>query len=364
MNTDLVNYILGKEKMSALAQMDASQGIVHDSNDGILLASATGMTDYVNPALCRILGYSPEQLLGQQLTVIFEDGKRKELDDQVQLMRNRQSASIYEAEMDCKANDNTLVQCLVMIMFLSHNDSHRDDLVLVIKDNSKIHEQRIESELAKSQSEKLLYAILPRGIVARLNEGEKDVTFTVADASIMFVDIVKFSDFSTALTPQEIMGTLSAIFGAFDDRIQRSKAIIKIKLIGDIYMCASGLFDQLNASKNAEELVLFALDCLQTLDDLNMKLNVSLKVRIGINSGGPIIAGVLGTDNRVFDIIGDAINVAARLQSTSLENTIQMSESTYLHIAHLGLPVKQRDKVFLKGKGEVSTYMLENAEFA
>jgi class 3 adenylate cyclase len=104
-------------------------------------------------------------------------------------------------------------------MVLSRNDSRDDDLVLVIKDNSKIHSQRIESELAKSQSEALLYAILPRGIVARLNDGEKDVTFTVADASIIFVDILKFSEFSVSLRPQEIMGTLSAIFGAFDDRL-------------------------------------------------------------------------------------------------------------------------------------------------
>jgi class 3 adenylate cyclase len=140
--------------------------------------------------------------------------------------------------------------------------------------------------------------------------------------------------------------------------------VINIKLIGDIYRCASGLFDQQNPSKNAEELVMFALDCLQTLDDLNMKLNVSLKVRIGTNSGGPIIAGVLGSDNRVFDIIGDAINVASRLQSTSYDNMIQMSEATCLQIAHLGLPVKQRDKVFLKGKGEVATYILESVDTA
>jgi class 3 adenylate cyclase len=125
-------------------------------------------------------------------------------------------------------------------------------------------------------------------------------------------------------------------------------------------MCASGLFDQQNPSQNAVEIVAFALDCLQMLEDLDMKRNINLKVRIGINSGGPIIAGVLGTDNRVFDIIGDAINVAARLQSTSPENTIQMSESTHDHVAHLGLPMKLRENVMLKGKGEVSTYLLVN----
>jgi class 3 adenylate cyclase len=90
-----------------------------------------------------------------------------------------------------------------------------------------------------------------------------------------------------------------------------------------------------------------------------MKMDIALSVRIGINTGGPIIAGVLGNENRVFDIIGDAINVAARLQSTSMPNTIQMSSGTQDLIAKRGFPVLKRDNVMLKGKeGAVSTYLL------
>jgi class 3 adenylate cyclase len=296
------------------------------------------------------------------LTLIFDSKARKQIEDQITLMRNGQSAPIYEQEIDCMANDNTLVPCLIVIKTLFETHAHQDDLVLIVKDNTNVYEQRLESEKAKAQSEKLLYAILPRGIVTRLNAGEKDVSFTVPEGSVMFIDIVKFSEFSQRLSPQAIMGTLAAIFGAFDDRMQSAKAMIKIKLIGDIYMCASGLFDQRNPKENAEEIVTFGLGCLQTIEDLNMKRDISLKVRIGVNSGGPIIAGILGTDNRVFDIIGDAINIAARLQSTCPENMIQMSEATYQHIAHLGLPVKRRDKVLLKGKGEVSAYLLESID--
>jgi PAS domain S-box-containing protein len=357
-----LHYILGKEKVATTSGMGAAQGIVHHSSDGIILANAMCMTDYVNPSVTHILGYSPEQLLGQQMTMIFEEAKRRSIEAQIQLMRNGQSNSVYEDEVNCKANDNSLVPCMVIILALSGGGGRVDDLVLIIKDNSVVQEQRWKAERAKAQSEQLLYAILPRGIVSRINSGEKDVTFSVPVASVMFIDIVKFSEYSFYLTPQQIMGTLSSIFGSFDNKLSRAKSLTKIKLIGDVYMCAAGLFDQFDQAKSAEEIVIFALDCLGIIEDLNIKRNTDLSVRIGVNTGGPIIAGVLGTDNRIFDIIGDAINVAARLQSTSLPNTIQMSQATYDCIAHCGFPVRRRDKVFLKGKGEVSTYMLNGDE--
>jgi class 3 adenylate cyclase len=124
-------------------------------------------------------------------------------------------------------------------------------------------------------------------------------------------------------------------------------------------MCAAGLFDYAHPQEAAEQIVLYALECLDCLGDQNLKLDTELRVRIGINTGGPIIAGLLGTTNRTFDIIGDAINVAARLQSSSIPNHIQMSEQTHDMTVRLGLPVQRRENVILKGKhGMVSTYLL------
>jgi class 3 adenylate cyclase len=174
----------------------------------------------------------------------------------------------------------------------------------------------------------------------------------------MFIDIIKFNQFSKELAPEQIVGTLGAIFGSFDARITRWGLVTKIKLIGDVYMCAAGLFDNTKPAA-AEEIVHYATECLQCLDDQNMKMGIALSVRIGINTGGPIIAGVLGNENRVFDIIGDAINVAARLQTTSRPNTIQMSAAMQEYIAPKASPLERRDNVVLKGKeGTVATYLL------
>jgi class 3 adenylate cyclase len=230
--------------------------------------------------------------------------------------------------------------------------------VVIVKDVQDDHEREIESQKAKERSEQLLFAIIPRSIVARMKAGT-DPTFVVPIASIMFVDIVKFSEFSRNLTPEQIMGTLASIFASFDTRLTRWAFVTKIKLIGDVYMCASGLFDDASPALSAEEIVLYGLECLQCLDDQNMKMDISLSVRIGINTGGPIIAGVLGNENRVFDIIGDAINVASRLQSTSLPNTIQISKATQQYISKRQLILQERSNVVLKGKDEpVSTYLL------
>jgi class 3 adenylate cyclase len=192
-----------------------------------------------------------------------------------------------------------------------------------------------------------------------LASGENDVTFVVPEASVMFIDIIKFSEFSSTLTPGQIMGTLAAIFGSFESRLTKWKTVTKIKLIGDVYMCAAGLFDDCDPATGAEEIVWYATECLQCLDDQNCKMDIVLRVRIGINTGGPIIAGVLGSDNRVFDIIGDAINVASRLQSTAPPNTIQMSQVTHTHVSGMNLPMQRRKNVMLKGKdAPVTTWLL------
>jgi class 3 adenylate cyclase len=124
-------------------------------------------------------------------------------------------------------------------------------------------------------------------------------------------------------------------------------------------MCAAGLFSPDDDPKNhAEQMVRFALEALQVLDDVNVKLEANLAVRIGINTGGPIIAGVLGTDKPVFDIIGDPINIAARLQSTCLANRVQISEGTYDLIKEMEFQIEMRGEIWLKGKGNRQAYLV------
>jgi class 3 adenylate cyclase len=155
------------------------------------------------------------------------------------------------------------------------------------------------------------------------------------------------------------MGNLSLIFGGFDGLLTKYELITKIKLIGDVYMCGAGLFAPTEPpERHAEQTVRFGLEALRVLDEMNVKLNATLSVRIGINTGGPIIAGVLGTDKPVFDIIGDPINIAARLQSTDVPGKVQISEDTYALVKDHGFSIEPRGEVFLKGKGNRPAFLV------
>jgi class 3 adenylate cyclase len=155
------------------------------------------------------------------------------------------------------------------------------------------------------------------------------------------------------------MGNLSMIFCGFDSLLPKYPLITKIKLIGDVYMCGAGLFALEEDPKNhAEQMVRFALEVIQSLEETNVRLSASLCVRIGVNTGGPIIAGVLGTDKPVFDIIGDPINIAARLQSTCVPNRVQVSEDTYNLVRETEFTIEPRGEIFLKGKGKRPAFLV------
>jgi class 3 adenylate cyclase len=155
------------------------------------------------------------------------------------------------------------------------------------------------------------------------------------------------------------MGNLSLIFSSFDEELANYPQLIKIKLIGDVYMSAGGLFTPEAAPEShAKEMVQFTLEALKIIEDVNVKLTSLLALRIGVNTNGPILAGVLGTDKPAFDIIGDPINIAARLQSTDVPGHVQVSEDTCKLIRDMAIKIEDRGEVDLKGKGKKRTYLV------
>ena len=277
-------------------------------------------------------------------------------------MKKGQSNHICECTSLGLNDSENEINLNITIIGISESNSNPNTFVLIIRDDTILKEQQHEAQIAKSISEKLLYQILPRDIVNKINIGEKDICFSVSQSSIVFIDIVKFSDYSSNSSPSKIMETLTLIFSTFDRLSSKYPLITKIKLIGDIYMAGSGLFSNDSSSTlHAEQLVRFCLDVLSAMDDINTQLCTSLLLRIGINSGGPIICGVFGTDKPVFDIIGDPINIASRLQSTAIPGTIHISESTYECIKHLNIDVERRGETQLKGKGKMNTYLVRPA---
>jgi PAS domain S-box-containing protein len=360
-NKKIMDFLLNRSVENKENGMGIAHSVIRNSIEAVFGTGLNGIIEIVNPAVSETFGYTPEQLLGQPIYMIFTDTDVPDVTKKMEMMKKGECSTVIEERVTCIADNSSVVTCrMLMIGMQKDAASSISSFVFILRNESDLIRQQKELEKAKASSEKLLFQILPRDIVVRLNSGEKDISFTVPSASIIFIDIVKFSEYTLNLTPQEIMGNLSMIFETYDQLISKYQQLTKIKLIGDVYMAAGGLFapkDQ-EAKVHAEEAVKFCIDCLHDLEEINVKLNASLNVRIGINTGGPIIAGVLGTDRPVFDIIGDPINTAARLQSTDIPGRIQISQETKDCINEFDFKIEPRGEVYLKGKGKSMTYFV------
>jgi len=355
----LLDILMNRESYNKKLSLSVSANVIHSSLDAILCTGLNGVVEMVNPAVSSLLGYTPEQLLGQPISAFFSENYITKINSQIGLMKDSQCSHVFEDHVCCLSDGLQEIPCNMTILGMKNSgESVIKSFVFILRDESTLINKQTEAENAKIKSEKLLFEILPRDIVTRLNRGEKEICFSIPSASIIFIDIVKFSDYTSSLTPQEIMSNLSLIFSSFDAILLKYPLVTRIKLIGDVYMAASGLFGDVSPKDHASQIVKFALDVLQEFDDINLKLNANLSIRVGINTGGPILAGVLGSEKPVFDIIGDPINIASRLQSTSLPGRIQVSQSTYDLISDMSFEIEKRGEVFLKGKGDTTAYFV------
>ncbi|EAY00530.1 Adenylate and Guanylate cyclase catalytic domain containing protein [Trichomonas vaginalis G3] len=342
-------------------KMSLEQLIITNANDSIICTNIYGVVEQVNQAVTNLLGFTREQILGQVVTSLFSSDCIEKIGMKLDQMKNHQTSSfLYEDDYVVvnNASKSLNVKCSIIGMKNSYNDN-LNSFVFILKDTTKLEEQKRQAENEKMKSENLLYQILPRDIVLQINKNIKEISFNVNSATICFIDINKFSEYTTNLTPNNIMSNLSYYFSVLDQTLKEYPLLIKIKLIGDIYMAAGGIFNNdVGPEVHAEQMILFCFDVLYHLEEINKKLDSNLQIRIGINTGGPLIAGVLGTDKPLFDIIGDPINVAARLQSTSDVNKVHISGDTFELVKGLNYDITKRGETFLKGKGKQITYYI------
>jgi class 3 adenylate cyclase len=219
------------------------------------------------------------------------------------------------------------------------------------RDRERRYIERIELERQKHES--LLRNILPRQIVTRLNNGEVVIADRVEEASILFADLVGFTAVASRVTPAVLVDNLNRIFSAFDDLCQRM-GMEKIKTIGDAYMAAAGL--PAPRPDHAEVTADFALAMLDTLEAVNTTIHVPFQIRIGIHTG-PVVAGVIGSHRFLYDIWGDAVNLASRLESHSLPGRIHVSPRTSEVLASQ-YELEPRGLINLRGIGKMRTSFL------
>lgn len=220
-------------------------------------------------------------------------------------------------------------------------------------------QQRIyaEQEVRKEQekSDELLLNILPQSVAKELKENRHYVAQGFDNVSILFADLVGFTALSTYKSPEEIVTLLNDVFSSFD-RLSEVYNLEKIKTIGDAYMIAGGL--PMPQPGHAECIADMALEMLIEIERINLMQDHPLQLRIGIHCGS-VVAGVIGTRKFIYDLWGDAVNVASRMESQGLPGMIQVTSDFKDQLGDRYI-FEQREKIQVKGKGLMQTYFLLN----
>lgn len=210
--------------------------------------------------------------------------------------------------------------------------------------------RRIEAE--KQRADALLHAVLPGQIVARLQAGEAIIADRFDEVTILFADIVGFSPIAARLAPSDLIKRLDRLFSTFDLLAEKHR-VEKIKTIGDAYMAACGVPEP--AADHADRIVALGKAMLESLGE-QKPADGEFRIRIGVHTG-PVVAGLIGRRRFVYDVWGETVNIASRLESQGIAGRVQISAATRRAL-HSRWRFEPRDAVDLRGVGPMQTYLI------
>jgi len=222
--------------------------------------------------------------------------------------------------------------------------------------NSMVDEIHAKNDVIDAKSreiEELLLNVLPAPIANRLRAGEQSIADGFAEVSVAFADLVGFTAISSEMPPQHIVALLNGLFSRFDQAAQEI-GIEKIKTVGDAYMAVCGL--PVPVDNHAERMVRMAIRMVHICREHALEHNVPFRLRIGINSG-PVVAGVIGRSKYIYDLWGDTVNLASRMEASGVADSIQVTRAVYERLKDK-FAFEPRGALEIKGKGQVEAWLL------
>jgi class 3 adenylate cyclase len=203
------------------------------------------------------------------------------------------------------------------------------------------------------ENERLLLNILPEPIAERLKHSDEPIADAFADVTVLFADLVGFTTLSQHTSAAGLVALLNDLFSDFD-ALALEHGVEKIKTIGDAYMAVCGLPEE--RPDHAEAMATMALDMIDALDRFNAAHGTLLDMRVGINTG-PVVAGVIGTHKFIYDLWGDTVNTAARMESHGVPGRVHVTAATYERLKTVFV-LEARGAIEIKGKHLMHTYLL------
>lgn len=210
-----------------------------------------------------------------------------------------------------------------------------------------------EVEREKARADQLLSQIFPAHIKNRLTAGERVIADSNSEVTVVFADLVGFSSLTKRLTPGHLVELLDKLFSAFDD-ISEKFGVEKIKTIGDSYMAVSGLAG--SVARNTETILDMTLELVAAVDRVSKAERIPIGVRVGVATGHAV-SGVLGAKRNHFDVWGETVNIASRMEASGIEGKVQVSEQTYWRY-NQSFEFEERGEIEVKGHGKLKTYIL------
>jgi adenylate cyclase len=236
-----------------------------------------------------------------------------------------------------------------------NNITLQEQNLVIEQDRKELMQSNALLDVAHEQSESLLLNILPAPIAHRLKSGERAIADKFDSVTVLFADIVGFTKLSARTTPFDLVQGLNTIFGKFDT-IAHKYGLEKIKTIGDAYMIAGGLPEP--STDHAERVARFALEVQEVMQDeaLLTSRGETVQIRIGIHTG-EAVAGVIGTSKFTYDLWGDTVNTASRMESHGEAGRVHVSEECFNVLKHQ-FTFEERGEIEIKGKGGMRTWFL------
>lgn len=347
------NIQLQQEIEARQAAEEKYRSIFENCIEGIFQSTVEGSYLSANLSLARMYGYESVQELVTSVTDISKTvyvlpDRRKEL--QVYLQQHQQVAG-FESQVYRK--DGSLIWVSETVREMRDRDGKLLFYEGTVQDITERKQTEAELHQQRLQTERLLLNVLPQSIAERLKRSQETIADSFDQVTVMFADVVNFTPLAARISPTTLVNLLNQIFSNFD-QLAEQYGLEKIKTIGDAYLVAAGV--PIPRPDHAFAVAEMALAMQQTITQFKSDLGEPFQLRIGINTGS-IVAGVIGKKKFTYDLWGNAVNLASRMQTQADPGTIQVTTATYrLLQAHYWLEEQGRSEV--KGIGEVATYRL------
>jgi class 3 adenylate cyclase/PAS domain-containing protein len=386
---------LGQQKVERNAKLMRQRDEVmqvsffEEAPDAMVEISDTMFIIRANKTALALFGLPSAQLLGQHVSILVQN---RDVTDRIQrsilsVLSQSQTGAAAEmiatkhvANSDNASANRSRVRTIVLqpeeVTYIRGNDSlsemtitlttviaasrttssfHKtvSQITLYLRDTTVEKQKSALIQSEKAKSEGLLLNILPRSVAYRLSKGETDIADFFESVTILFLDLSGFTAMSSQMTPQEVVSMLNDIFSGMDE-IAVKHGVERIKLIGDAFLAVCGLPEK--RPDHARTMLLAAMEFVDHIRNVNQKKGTNIDFRIGVSSG-PVIAGVIGSVKFAYDIWGDSVNTASRMESTAPLGRIQVSRATY-ELTYKFFDFEERGLVQVKGKGEMVTYLL------